>query len=392
MSNNENTKININSSKLDTAEFYTLRSDLSNVDVAEKESEVIADADNTAKNSSSFSSGFDKNIEKTESIPLKKEVGADTEKIENNNLWNLEKVVPVVNYSNAPVNDFSYVSDDSIEKNEVIGRGNLTFIYVVVFLIILVLGAVAYYLLMGSSRNDIKNTILDSYTSLTGGNKSKEDNNLNVAETQPIGDLSKQGGFSDKVNFFTINENELNKSSIDVLIDKKFSEMTGDYTNNLLEFLLVDKDNKPIFAKSFINSFKINLSSGIVDNLMDDNFSLFFLKKGDNKKLGLVFGIKNKEVLVSALAKSEIALVSDLASLFKFNEIDKSVAINFKTSEYRGNKIRYINLNKKSDLSLDYLIVGNYLIFGTSMDSTRFIADKIMEEDVKKSDIFKEDK
>jgi hypothetical protein len=234
-------------------------------------------------------------------------------------------------------------------------------------------------------RNENNNNLVQD-GNVIAENSNDSINNSTSAVVNSINDLSNKE-FSDKTNFLVINSDELNQTGINTLIERKFLEMEN-YDGIQLEFLLVDKDNKPILFKDFVDNFKLNLSPDIINNLVSDNFSLFLYKKDNIKRIDIVVGVKNRDLLKSGLSKNERMLLNDLAALFIYDKPDSNMIVQFKDSNYKNNLVRYANLDKGLSLSLDYSISGDYLIFATSKDSGRLIMDKLAGELVSKNDIF----
>ncbi|HBR79385.1 MAG TPA: hypothetical protein DEA46_03080, partial [Candidatus Moranbacteria bacterium] len=267
---------------------------------------------------------------------------------------------------------------------ETLNEKSNTFIYGIIFAIILLLGAGGYYIwFMRDEKNNDNSKSGITVDSNKKSSANSENNSANAIEDL-VGDKS---GFSDKVNFMVVNDEELNQLGIKSIIERKFIEMEK-YSGNQLEFLIVDKNNKPILFKNFIDNFKIYLSPNVANNLSPDNFSLFLYKNKDIKRVSVVVGIKNKDLLKANLVKNEKTLVKNIEALFVYAKPENISASKFGESNYNSNLIRYVNLNKNLDLSLDYAVIGDYFMVATNKESGRLIIDKLSKESESKTDIF----
>lgn len=279
------------------------------------------------------------------------------------------------------------INVDNIEFDDAQGKSSV-FLYIIILIVILLLGAGGYYFWMVKGGKIEETGLIQDILDYKESVKETDGVNKNIDNNVPVTDLSNaDSGFSDKTNFLVIDGNELTQVGIKAAIDKKFLEMDK-YKGNQLEFLVVNKSNKPIAFRDFANSFKINLDTTITSNLEMDNFSLFLYKKGNIKRVDLVLSVKNKNLLKANLLNNEKTLVDSLAPIFVYEKPMNTSNMQFKESVYKNSVIRYTNLNKGMDLSLDYSISGDYLILATNKDSGRLIIDKLSGELVKNENVF----
>ena len=267
------------------------------------------------------------------------------------------------------------------ELTEVEGLGDLDeyeggksgfFVYFSMFLIILILGGAGYYFFIikgGELPTDYSTKGLLEYI------KSPDESKVIIDETAKDENAIT---FTEKVNFLIIDEGNMTKEEIKRLINNKFVEMKS-YQGDQLEFLLVDKNNTPIKFKKFADSFGIILTKNVSDNLIDD-FSIFLSKKDGADRMGIAVGIQKKELILNSLKTDEINLLKNLNPILLDGEISPASRKTFSDSSYKNIKIRFMNLNPKPDLSIDYFVVDDYLIFSTSKESGRLIIDRLLSE------------
>ncbi|KKP68902.1 MAG: hypothetical protein UR66_C0003G0167 [Candidatus Moranbacteria bacterium GW2011_GWE1_35_17] len=385
MFNKNNNKTKSENEYLESVKFHTMKKDLlgENDNAIEESSDGIAEDYN--KEGSPFLSktvaiNVENNLENKASDGLSKEadnIGARSGTMPKN--LNSYPHIPTAETEAPPS-----VKNADMASFETLNEKSSTFIYGIIFVIILLLGAGGYYIwfMRDEKDNDI------SKSGITADSNKKSSANPENNSTNAIKDLADdKSGFSDKVNFMVVNDEEFDQLGIKSIIERKFIEMEK-YSGNQLEFLVVDKNNKPILFKNFIDNFKIYLSPNVVNNLSPDNFSLFLYKNKDIKRVSVVVGTKNKDLLKTNLVKNERTLVKNIEALFTYAKPENISASKFGESNYNGNIIRYVNLNKSLDLSLDYAVVGDYLMVATNKESGRLIIDKLSKEAESKTDIF----
>ncbi|HBI16936.1 MAG: hypothetical protein UR60_C0010G0015 [Candidatus Moranbacteria bacterium GW2011_GWF2_34_56] len=389
MFNKKNNKIKTESEYVGFAKLHTMKDDLSAENKKNREdinAEVKVEKNINVVGNSPFLNNTERVLDKKESnLDLQKETsGQDNRQFEvpkSSGFPQMPKQNQDSSFSNSNEN---IVSEDFTGKSE-----KKSFLaYVIIFIVILLLGAIGYYVWMAKGQKNMADFGSDASKDSSEESAIPSNENSNGNYSGAINDLSDNNEeFSEKVNFMIISKENLNQAGITKSIESKFIEMEK-YSGNQLEFLIVDENNKPILFKDFIDSFKVTLDSGTMSGLSEDNFSLFLYKNKEIKRVGMVVGVKNRDALRKNLAANEVSLIDNMNSLFVYNKPDHSLNKKFNESEYDGNIIRYVNLNKNANLSLDYSIIGDYLIFATSKDSGRLIIDKLSDESEPRIDIF----
>lgn len=271
------------------------------------------------------------------------------------------------------------VLDVEKKLKEASGSKRSTVLFTVSFVLILIFGLGGYY--VWTMRGD---NITEDVVVLQEDDVEEEIADIDV----PVVEEVEKFIFSSKSNFFILNEVDKSQVGIGNAIEKKFTEMES-YPGIFLEFVMVDENNTPIALADFMNYFKIYLNAEVMNNLAPDKFSLFLQKDKDMERMGIAINIKDAQVLKKSLLKDEANLIDQLNSMFLAAPIDtKSKGEVFKDSSYGNVEVRYINLNKELTLSLDYAVVGDYLIFATSKECGRLMIDKITKENSAGGDIF----
>ena len=110
---------------------------------------------------------------------------------------------------------------------------------------------------------------------------------------------------------------------------------------------------------------------------LEENFELYAY---DDPAAGVRFGfaidVKNGVSLPQALTARELLLPQSFDSVIEKNKISANPVV-FHDSTYSGQAIRYTNLNPEETYSIDYTVMNNKLVVGTSKDTLRVIVDAI---------------
>jgi hypothetical protein len=150
---------------------------------------------------------------------------------------------------------------------------------------------------------------------------------------------------------------------------------------NLTEAKLLDKDNQPISKDNFFTEL-IGLAGGAPNGVtmkLSEDYSLFAKKEGGTVKLGLVFKTVTSSGLADEMKNWEPTIALDLGSLYLGQAPSPSQAA-FNSSRYKNADIRYFNFSSPADTSLDYSVISNFLVIGSSKDTTRDILDYMSQK------------
>jgi len=146
---------------------------------------------------------------------------------------------------------------------------------------------------------------------------------------------------------------------------------------DLIEVKVLDQANQPIGKKDFFAGFGITVPETIAMKLSED-YSLFVKKEGGAAKLGLVFKTVTSAGLVEEMKIWEPKIATDLTPVFSGQA--PIGAGSFNSSRYKNADIRYSNFSSPADTSLDYSVIANFLVIGTSKDTTRVVLDYMSEK------------
>jgi len=160
------------------------------------------------------------------------------------------------------------------------------------------------------------------------------------------------------------------KSAIQKYADEFAGSASGD---NLIEIKIIGKDNQPIGKKDFFTGFGATVPEAVVMKLSED-YSIFVNKEGDAVRLGLAFKTVTSSGLADEMKNWEPTMATGLAPLYEGQAPLPPISA-FSPSRYKNADIRYFNFSSPANTSLDYSVISNFLIIGTSKDSMRSILD-----------------
>lgn len=111
---------------------------------------------------------------------------------------------------------------------------------------------------------------------------------------------------------------------------------------------------------------------------LENNYTLIIYSQNGKKKLELIAKVKNSDNLNDQLGFWEQTMVNDLQGLFLIESPGTPATNEFQNNNYKNTAIRYINF-PEPDLTIDYAIVNNLLILGTSKELMYKTIDKIVD-------------
>lgn len=142
---------------------------------------------------------------------------------------------------------------------------------------------------------------------------------------------------------------------------------------SIAEIKLLGKNNQPIGKKEFASGFGLSIPDAVLMKLSEE-YSLFVTKENNSVRLGLVFKTVTLSGLDDEMKNWEPKMPTTLRSLYLVSSTAPAEPP-FNSSRYKNADIRYFNFSSPTDTSLDYAVISNFLIIGTSKESERAILD-----------------
>jgi len=112
---------------------------------------------------------------------------------------------------------------------------------------------------------------------------------------------------------------------------------------------------------------------------MKDNYNLLFFNQETGKRLGMVIEANNPENLKNQMRNWEPTLLEDFKNFYPVQAPGQPANKNFLDDNYKNVIIRYKNL-PYSTLTINYTVLGNYLIIGTSKEMIYAIIDRVLAQ------------
>lgn len=195
---------------------------------------------------------------------------------------------------------------------------------------------------------------------------------------EPIPEPIPAPAFStDKPNYLNIDLKNSDSAKIKETLSKYAADVLSFGSITPVEFIIVDENNNPIAFQDFALKTEILFSPVLMQNL-SEQFSLFIYNDKNNAHLGLSIASKDSKKLQSLILQEETNMVRTLNLLFPQDNppADKFIP-EFNTSQYNTTEIRYVNFSLSKELSIDYAIIDQNLVFATTKMTMYSIIDHL---------------
>jgi hypothetical protein len=135
-----------------------------------------------------------------------------------------------------------------------------------------------------------------------------------------------------------------------------------------------------LLSSEIIDSWGLAMPNNIY-GAISENYNLFFYgQPDDGARVVLVFKLDNSDIKNSTIFWED-TMVYDLKNIFLGRQHGESSSETYQDNFYKDVHIRYLNL-PKSNLTMDHVIVGDYLVLTTSREAAWATVDKLLEESV----------
>ena len=254
------------------------------------------------------------------------------------------------------------------------GNGkNRMVIAIVVVLILLVSGLVAYFYLRGSDTSD------DIGGGPTGAPSSQPvDQPLPTEGEIP---LQKSPFSAGMPNYLQIDP-ESDAATPDGVL-AKIADMARQVkeanVSGPVEFLVRDANNNPIAFSRFAYLAKLAVPEDILADL-DESFSLYLVPDSGEIRFGLLLEMKEKDQakLQANISSKESAIPTWFGRLLYDRSVQIPAKVTFRNGTYGTIGTKFTSVNAEKNYSLDYAFIGKKWIIGTSKDSFRSVLDTIV--------------
>lgn len=251
--------------------------------------------------------------------------------------------------------------------------GNLIGVLVIVLILIVLGGGVYYYMTQIASKGE--EVAVEEPTT------SEEESAEIVEEAEPM-------EYSLAMpNYLTIDTENQTRQELYSKIENVMNQLPAMETE-VYEFVVTTEDYSQIDYDKFSDFTGLDLGPQITLNLSNE-FSLFLDAR--NSKIGIAIKIDEGKgmMLSNELEANENNLLTNTQALF-LEKFIPDPSKTFSDSQYSDIDIRYVNFDEMTGASIDYAIIDNYFVVGTSKDTMRSIIDKIIGEGemMERGDVF----
>ena len=125
-----------------------------------------------------------------------------------------------------------------------------------------------------------------------------------------------------------------------------------------------------------LQNLEIPISPYVFSELKD-NYNLLIFSQETGKRIGIIAETNNSENLKAQMRNWETTILADFKNLYPTQLPGQAASKNFLDNNYKNVIIRYKNL-PYSTLTLNYTILGNFLVIGTSKELIYSTIDRIL--------------
>jgi hypothetical protein len=180
------------------------------------------------------------------------------------------------------------------------------------------------------------------------------------------------------VALISVNETKIitltnEKSLFETLKDEAKSEQT---INTFKRVAILKNETEFISLNEFFQALEISVSPYTLGDLKT-NYTLVIFSQGTGKRLGIVAEVQNPEDLKNQMRSWEQTMLDDLKNFYISDVPGARASKTFLDDIYSGVAIRYVNL-PYTTLTLNYTILNNLLVIGTSKELMYTTIDRIL--------------
>lgn len=163
------------------------------------------------------------------------------------------------------------------------------------------------------------------------------------------------------------------KSLFETLKDEAKSEQA---INTFKRVAILKNETEFISLNEFFQALEISVSPYTLGDLKT-NYTLVIFSQGTGKRLGIIAEAQNPEDLKNQIRNWEQTMLDDLKNFYISDVPGARASKTFLDDIYSGVAIRYVNL-PYTTLTLNYTILNNLLIIGTSKELMYTTIDRIL--------------
>ncbi|NTW15485.1 MAG: hypothetical protein HGA38_03885 [Candidatus Moranbacteria bacterium] len=186
-----------------------------------------------------------------------------------------------------------------------------------------------------------------------------------------------------KPNYLNIDTESSSREAILSVLDKAATGVSSMSPLVPVEFLVRDTDNNPIAFSRFAYLLGLKVPETVLSDL-DESFSVYMIPEAGGVRRALALSVKDKEamrnILLSEAPETESAMPSAFAPVLYTADTNVPSQAAFRDGSFGASKTRFAIISSDSDLSFDYMLLGDRLVVGTSKDSFRAVLGRAIQK------------
>jgi len=175
-------------------------------------------------------------------------------------------------------------------------------------------------------------------------------------------------------NYLALNTEEATVDDISKALQEAGERMKSSNLNSPIEFVITDLNNNPLAFSRLAFLTGLKLSPELLQTI-DEPFSIFLYNDGGSMRIGFKLSFSSTTEALPLIEKEEAALPGEFHD-FLYRDITVPAKVVFKSGSYKGQTIRYVNVDEQKNYSFDYIIKENNWLIGTTKDTLRSMLNK----------------
>jgi hypothetical protein len=259
-------------------------------------------------------------------------------------------------------------------------------IIVVVSASVLIAGAIASVLFLGSSGQPdtvpaSSDPIVNNEMPAVSEDIPSPDDSILPSEASEDPNMAPR---IDSPNYLPIDTETATASDIVEVIRSAAEQVGGMPELSPVEFLVRDSNNNPVAFSRFAYLLGLSVSEDTL-SMIDESFSLYLVPEGNSVRTALFLKVKDVSALPSLMTRDEESLPIMFGTLLYGSVFPGDSSVSFRDGSFGVLRTRFTVLDSVTGRSLDYAFLGNGLAIGASKDSFRAVLGKIAQEGSGKS-------
>lgn len=178
----------------------------------------------------------------------------------------------------------------------------------------------------------------------------------------------------DKPNYLSLDVETVTAEEIERITREAALQIAEAGITSPVEFLMTDKKNNPLAFSRLAYLLKLDVPSDLLAQI-EEVFSLYVYNVNGQPRLGAVLELKDATLAKEAITKYEADIPKAFRPLLFGSGIAVPEKAAFRSGEYQGQPVRFVNIDGAQNVSLDYALRGKEWYLGNSKEVLHVILD-----------------